>query len=936
MRRYDESVADDAASHDDDDDDVHIDVPTRWRVGDLLMATHSALSKTGTRTERTIGSEFPDDPDVVEALDSGEDTFAKVVALAAERTQQVQRMLTRTIAMVKQLQLSDEEQRRGESRAAGETGSQVRELKTTLDAMQKEKTLVLAQLQEQVRAHREMLAAMDEQNQELKRAQIAIAMKSDEMRARSDEFDRRLLEAQRALDTSQQSVSTWRDKSQASAKSLAAAEQRVTELEKKVQTQAEEIVKHEVVLQAKIQEDKHKDKLKDSEIQRLRADLAASTQALAESDERRAKRSESSEHQKAAFAKERQELLSKLEHADETVRELQTRLTSERQSKRQFENDNKDLSRLVMEMKDRVRQAMSAAPASPPAEPKAPDGGAMLKKATSFAISLRAFSRKRGSKMKRNSVTKPQPDDDLSTSSDDDSDSEIEHEEQELNAAVQQVVTSVFPQHRRALDQSDEHITQNIALYEDPKATPLESAATSRKQSQDLLLLAASPPSTPSSSSSAPMNEVERMKLACDEELARMKRQYVASLLEYKRLIIEQYERRQSQIHEHHRIEIENLIMLVQEKFKREIEKHGEKMLRAKESLKLLYRAMKVDSTAAFDRPASSGSDTGATDPGEEPVPLKSLLRAAVFAMSNSSKRSSVANTEIKQIYETVKKSRDSVGGYSAARRAAPNPPAMSPSKIVVQTAKATALIPEEPRPASREAPPVLLFHVGCQVCDEDFSLLNFGKGFRGSSVAPERMDDFVLSSASLLSGNQSGRHGKRRVQKPLRYERESSSADTAASSGFMLHLVEGAAFSDEIVAELRELLPTLPAGSYYLSSALKQKLLLELLRFYSAWDARHFHHLPTIGAPGSGGSTNSGAEVLVGSPRDTPFMRRKALESVQRQQMHRRQMLATGGESIVQSSSSSSSSSASYSYTGGTVAWPSPRSLRVSPQPPL
>lgn len=918
MRRYDESVSESDATAPGDDDDEHIDVPSRWRVGDVLLATHNSLAKTGTRTERTIISEFNDDPEVVEALDDGEKNFAKVVEQAAQKTQQMHQMLERTIAMVKQLQHSDEELRRGESQASGEQGQQVRELKVTIEALQKEKTMVLSQLQDQVKAHKEMLAAMDEQNQELKRAQIAISMKADEMKMKSEDFDRRLIESQRALDTSQQSVSVWREKYQAATKSQAAAEQKVAYLEKKVQSQAEEIIKHEVVLQAKTQEEKHKDKLKDSEIQRLKGELAAANQSLADHEERKAKRSESSDHVKAAFAKEKQDLLNKLQQAETTIQELKSKLSNELQSKHQFENDNNELSRLVLEMKERARLVMNQVP---PLESELRGKSSLFKKATSFAISLRALSL-RGKSTGSKGASAKANDDDLSTSSDEE-DSEMEEEERELNATVQQVVTSAFPQHRWALDQSDDNITENIALYEDQKNTPMQNAAAAkaRKRSQEQL----PPPqvSEPSAAGipSVPMTEVARMKLACDEELARMKKQYVAGLIEYKRLVIEQYERRQSQIRDHHRNEIENLIMLVQDKFKREIEKHGEKMLRAKESLKLLYRAMKVEAGSLFDRPTSSPSDDVPETP-EEPVPLKSLLRAAVFAMSDSKKRSTAATAEIRQIYETVRTKKEAGGFKAGAKRGSvnPNPPMSAvPSKTVIQTSRTILPIVEE-RPSSRERPPVLLLHIGTQVCEEDLRLLNFQKGFRSNGVSPERMDDFVLASSSL-NDNQNGRgpQQKARCGRGLQ-----SDGELLNGGGLMLHLVEGAAFSGEIVAELRGMLPSLPTGAYYLSSALQQKLLLELLKFYSAWDTRHLpSSLQDCSRIGRGD-----VEVVIGSPRDTPFMRRKALEAVQKQQIHqrRRQLLASGGEAVIQSSSSGRTTAAD-----SMVAWPSPRS---SPRP--
>uniref|UniRef100_K3W4Y5 Uncharacterized protein n=1 Tax=Globisporangium ultimum (strain ATCC 200006 / CBS 805.95 / DAOM BR144) TaxID=431595 RepID=K3W4Y5_GLOUD len=708
VRRYDESVSgSDGTSL--GDDDGHINVPSRWKVGDVLMVTHNALVKTGTRTERTIIAEFRDDPEVIEALGNGERNFARVVEEAAQQTQQMHQMFEKTIAIVKQLQRTDEELRLHESRTAGEQWQQVRELKITIEALQKEKSMVLGQLQEQLKTHKELLVAMDEQNQELKKTQIAMMMKADEMNMLRDDFERHVAEAQRALGTSQQSVSMWREKFQASTKAIVAADQKVAEMEKKIHSQAEEIIKHEVVFQAKTQEEKHKEKVRDGEVQRLHGEVAAAMQKIAELEDGKARKNENSNQVRASLMKEKQELLNKLEQAESTIRELQARLSDELSSKNQFQNDNNELSRLVLEMKDRAREVMNKVPLMGPMPGRS--GGALLKKAASFAISLRALSIM-GSEPKLQSSDE---DDGLSTSSDDD-DSEIGKEDVELSATVQQVVTSAFPQHQRVVEQSDENIVQNIARYEDPKNTPMNSKNTLWKKSRDAALLKAAVPTT--SVPSVPMTEVECMKLACDEELARMKKQYVQGLIEYKRLVIEQYERRQSQIHEYHRAEIESMIVLVQEKFKREIEKHGENMLRAKESLKLLYRAMKMDGDSLFDRLSSvpSAAEEAPKIP-EEAVPLKSLLRAAVFAMSNSKKRNNVATKQINDIYNTAKekKEKDAFNRQAKCELSGSNSPPLSavPSTTVIQTTKTMPAIEE--RPPTRERHPALLFHVGCQ-----------------------------------------------------------------------------------------------------------------------------------------------------------------------------------------------------------------------------
>ncbi|KAG6622204.1 Vacuolar sorting protein/ubiquitin receptor VPS23 [Phytophthora cinnamomi] len=124
-----------------------------------------------------------------------------------------------------------------------------------------------------------------------------------------------------------------------------------------------------------------------------------------------------------------------------------------------------------------------------------------------------------------------------------------------------------------------------------------------------------------------------------------------------------------------------------------------------------------------------------------------------------------------------------------------------------------------------------------------------------------------------------------------------------------MLQLVVGTPISEPLVAELRRCLPNLPPGSYYVSSALRVALFHELVRFYAAVEF-HAETNKTRPAPRSNRLLESeeqvqDAEIVVGSPRDTPFLRRKALETIESKtrQRNRRHLFTSGGVAILQAS---------------------------------
>lgn len=864
VRRYDE-VAGAADMDDDDDDDDRLSVPSRWKVGDVLLATHSALSKTSSRAEHTMNSEFADDPESMELMGDGQQQFAIVLHDASERSKHLQEVLAKSLAMVQNMQLSDQASRLGDARVSGERQQQARDLKITIEALRKEKTMAMSQLAEQARALKETMTTMDEQNQELKRCQIALGAKCDEVKQAKEEGEWRLSELQKTFDTTQITLQSWREKHQAVVKSSGVLEQKAMELEKKLQAQTEELKQHDFILQAKNQEvERHKERLKDAEAMRAKAETALKE---ASHDNARARRNNhDGEEFKATVAKEKQELETRVEQARSIIEDLKAQLREANASKNHFENDNSALAKLVREMQERARQALP------------PNDGLQLppmlgRSLGGFALSFRQTTmRKRQNAVKTVHEEVSPKDDDLSTTSSDE-DTEAEQDEMELNDTVQKVVKAVFPV-RRANSETDESIRDNIANYEDPQEDAFHQPA-------------AAPPEPETSGAeqqvTVPLTELQQMRRTCDQELARMKDQYVSGLIEYKRLVIEQYERRQAEIRERHRVQVENLIMFVQEKFRKEMERHGEKMLRAKESLKMLYRAMKSQQKSSS---MGSGSESRHQDAqaneAEGNVPLKSLMRAAVFAMSTSHRRNDKATTEINGIYERVKNNQSRTRSVHAA------PALVAPLSQVVVMSK-----PPTPQPVSAHPPspvervaPVLMIHVGCQVEENDFVIFNL-RGFRGSAVSPECMDDYVLPSKGLLG-----------------YHRQSSAKHhhqgSATASPYVMHLMEGAVFSDQVVAELRGMMPLLPPGAYYLSSALKYRLLLELMRFYSDYDARKRASV----AMGEARETESTSEfdVIVGSPRDTPFMRRKAQENAEKHKVRqRRQLLTSGGLAVMQ-----------------------------------
>lgn len=899
VRRYDESLAEDAAralasdaaadgEDSDSDDDGRGRLPAQWKVGDVLLAAHSALARTGARTERAMVAELArEDPEVAEAMGRGEKAFEQALAAAGQRAQQTHAVLARSLAMVQQLQ----EEAVASAVAGNDAGAddralqrRTRELRAALEVLSRDKQALLAQLQEQLKAHREALAVADQQGQALKRAQLALNLKAEELRALREDAERRAGEGSQALEAAQQLVSGWKDKQQLATKAAAAAETRASELETKCRALGEDLTRANSLLASKTQEaDALRDAAKDSEAARLRAvsdaqaAAEASTLAKAQAESAASSRNSAGKRALAAaveeatrtLALEKQALAERVEQAEAEARVLAAKLGEATHRRQQFENDNHELARVVREMQERARQQQQPKPL------------AMASRSSSFSISLRVAKTPKADSQRRKAPRRgsrptaaaaaAEDQDDLSTTSESEDEEEqpqsqaqsrrrsrpkkrlspeaeeAARDEAELNDTMHQVVESAFPRIEAPIDALED----DIAQFEDVQRSPMQRVA------------AGEPPGSAG-------DEVARVRAECAQELARMKTQYVAGLLEYKALVIEQYERRQGEERARHRVEIERLILLVQTKFRREMERRTQRVAQAQATLKLLYRAMVGRkgghdglSGVEEDREGEEDDDgraegQGAEAPAERsPVPLKSMLRAAIMAMSTSTKRSAQATAEISSIYEAVK----------TQRALPPSPRWPEPPTVVVSTSSK----PATPPPAAASPPlTVPVAHVACQVSAADLERVTFAGGLRGSAITPEDMAGVVLPSAACFP---------RAADCP---PSSPSSPPGRRRSRAELDFVDGALIAERLEEDVRRCLPRLPRGPHAVSPALRRLLLRQLVRFFAELQAP---------PPREEQDEEEEEEVaVVGSPRDTPFMRRKALEGLAR---GRRQRLA-------------------------------------------
>ncbi|RLN48996.1 hypothetical protein BBJ28_00017256 [Nothophytophthora sp. Chile5] len=884
VRRYDDAVADAEEQDEDQDDDGGFGVPARWRVGDVLLATHSALAHTSSRVERAMVVEFADDPEVSAAIGSRSHQVGDALAEAerqAERRhkrlshiQQALHSVTSAGGVGYQLEDDSDKEESGEQGPALSLREQ--QLKSTVDALRREMTTVATQLQEALRLQREASVANEQQAQELAKVQKMVRSQAEELRLAQEGSDK-------AADVALASAASWRDKYKASAKSAETAEAKVEELEAKVRVQNEELIKREFVLQAKMQEvERHKES--EAARHRAEAEAAAQAQALAdaeaEAEARKAKAKALEEKRNAAKGsadgsnKELQAMESKL-------RGLQRALQDAESAKKELEAENAELSQRMRELQTRL--SVPRKPKSAYREDAKVESEPMKAPVSSFALRLRensphmeARKRPRGMTVSLSTarsvpeVAAAESEDELDDLSSDgeaedgepgdgdgDEEDEVVKDERELNRAMQLVVAAVFPAHSVS-KQSDASLMECIAKYEDPSRSPLNElhpaprAAAKAAKAGEVVA----------------RSELEKLRREHERELDALKQQYVDGLLEYKRLVIEQYDRRQANERERHRLEVEGLLALVQTKFHAELARRSERLQRTKEALKVLYHALRQYGESAAE-PQTHGDGPEPSHPA--PLPLKTLLRAAVLAMSSSTKRSRRGTQQIAAIHEQLTKPKPRADSRTSALAAA--------------MAIHSAIQDEQPQKQ----------HVGSQTdaveapradpsVDGGDQDSEGGRGRGRAPLAAESLEGYVLPGSACFS--------------PRSAPQQQQQLATA------LFLTVGMPLSEPLAAELRRLLPGLPPGCYFLSAPLRLVLFRELVRYYAATETR-----PPRREEGEG--PLQGAEVALGSPRDTPFLRRKALEALESRTRrgNRRRMFASGGEAIVLATSSPGSS---------------------------
>ncbi|GMF42630.1 unnamed protein product [Phytophthora fragariaefolia] len=867
IRRYDDAMAaaeqEELKEQEDDAFDDKVRTPARWRVGDVLLATHRALARTSTHTERTIIAEFGDDPEVSAAIGGDAqkvgDAFAEAAEQAVKRHRKLSHIQQALHSVAANGMQSDDSEDDDEpaSHAIRE-----RQLRNTIDALHREKELMATQLHDALRAQQESRVATEQLAQELAKAQRAVRAQSEELRI-TQENNEKAAEAANTL------TASWRDKFQASAKAAAAAEAKVQELESKVRAQSEEIVKHNFVLQAKIQE---MERFKESEAARSRAEAAAQAAALAEA-EAEARRAKAKANEEKRKSKVHADGNSKgMQEMEDKIREIEGALLAAERIKEQLEADNNELTQRIRDLQARFGELRKFKPSAKEEVPKEVE--ARSAPVSTFALRLRestprvnARKRKTGEVVSRlNSrpaptvpVTPPKitEDDDLSSSDseteDTDNDAEIdevEKDERELNGVMQQVVASVFPLVSSA--ESDANVDESIAVYEDPGRSPL-----SEIQPSPVVLATLA-----SSGDMVPRSELDTLRSMYDHEVDCLKQQYVDGLHEYKRLVLEQYGRRQVIERERHRMEVEGLLRLIQTKFHAELARRSGRLKRAKASLKVLYSALRQHTGPALE-PQDYEEDP--SQPYNPAMPLKTLLKAAILAMSTSAKRSGRGHTQIEAIHEQL-------------TRILPPPDTRTRAVAAAMTIH-SAIHADKPRDV------VTTQDVWCQT-DAPPRERRVEVAPTEPRVAPESLEGYVLPGSPCFPSC-SKVQPKTQQQKLL----------------VMLHLVVGTPISGPLVSELRRCLPNLPPGNYYVSSALRIALFHELVRFYAAVAQRaetgKTQPAPRASRRPEGEDHVQEAEVVVGSPRDTPFLRRKALETIE-SKSRRRHLFASGGVAIL------------------------------------
>ncbi|KAG7397586.1 hypothetical protein PHYBOEH_000519 [Phytophthora boehmeriae] len=846
VRRYDDALAamEMEENRDDEDDsfgDNRVQTPSRWRVGDVLLSTHRSLARTSTHTERTIVSEFADDPEVNSAMGPGAqkmgNDLTEVAEQAARRHQRLSHIHQALYVASRGESIGNIDDEDEEYHHLPSSARELeRQLRGTIEALHRENASMMAQLQDAQRSNREACLAAEQQAQELSRAQRALRAQSEELRLAQETNDKSA-EASNAL------LASWRDKFQASSKAAAAAEAAVQELEAKVRAQSEEIMKQTFVMQTKAQE---MERFKEHEAARQRTSAAAQAAALADA-EAEAKRTKAKAVEDKRRSKASVEDSSRgLREMEEKVRTLESALHYAENATKDLEKENAELSQRMRDMQVRFGELRKYTLSA-----RAEDMKAAAE--STFSLRLREQTppgkirkRKKDEIVPKGAVAKPierstpktvsaeikhellneideiDNDDNVRVENEFSSDSEmeedepdeqfdeVERDELEMNTALKHVVATMFPP--LAPEQNGSSLDDNIAQYEDSTRSPL----------RDIFPGPVDPGTVVSTGNMVPRSELNALRVLYDNEIEELRQQYVEGLLEYKRLVIEQYGRRQAVERERHRLEIEGLLRLIQTKFHAEFGRRNDRLKRSKQALKALYNALRKYSVPTI-KPPRHDKDQHA--PANSPAPLRTLLNAAILAMSSSAKRNQKGTLQIAAICDQLMANR----------------PVMAIHTVIRESKPASDTTTEEAE------------------CQTDV--------ITKSSEGGSNIEHIALEA---------------------------------------LRLMTGAPISPLLIAEMRRSLPRLPPGNYYVSSGLRHALFQELMRYYATVGLN-----PDSPARPSGEDQLREVEVVIGSPRDTPFLRRKAVEALESKtrQRNRRHLFTSGGVAILQTAFTSASS---------------------------
>jgi hypothetical protein len=342
-----------------------------------------------------------------------------------------------------------------------------------------------------------------------------------------------------------------------------------------------------------------------------------------------------------------------------------------------------------------------------------------------------------------------------------------------------------------------------------------------------------------------------------------------------------------------HQEEMTSLIQRIQEHSKTQMEKKNKEMKRIKESIKLLYLVIRTIRPTNTDKSTRHNSKVGGAaamqevttdhtqddNDDDENDRIRMLLKTMILAMSTTKRRAHAQKT-IEQLSEAFHKARI----FSSSK---------SPSnKMIMQKNSSMGSIHEEDTTFISTIKPTASKGIDfcCQVTNEDFILpkcMHFQGGFEDGTSIPECMDEYRIDGIPLLSSG-------RKVQKE----------DQTKNKLPLFNLNDGIRLSDEVVEEMRHVLPELPESTYYLTPKLRQKLLMEMISFYShleedlstANDTKFVEEKPDLHQQIK--QDQETYLTFVGSPRQMVFMRRKAQETFTKSKLQSRQQIFVGGAS--------------------------------------